>query len=74
MHHEDRIAAREPDTTWCGDITCVPVGWTWLYLASAIDICSRRGVGWSFTDHMWASLVSDALGMVLSPVADASTA
>lgn len=35
------------DTRWCGDITYIPVGSSWLYLAAVIDICSPRVVGWS---------------------------
>ncbi len=46
------------DTRWCGDITYIAVGTTWLYLATVIDICSRRVVGWSIADHMRTSLVT----------------
>ncbi|GHJ98109.1 hypothetical protein SNE510_76280 [Streptomyces sp. NE5-10] len=49
------------NTRWCGDITYVVVGTTWLYLAPVIDICSRRVVGWSIADHMRTSLVTDAI-------------
>lgn len=49
------------DTRWCGDITYIPVGASWLYLATVIGICSRRVVGWSIADHMRADLVVDAL-------------
>jgi len=54
------------NTKWCGDITCIPVGSTWLYLATVIDICSRRVVGWSIADHMRASLVTDAIEMAVA--------
>ncbi|MFD6045935.1 IS3 family transposase [Streptomyces koyangensis] len=54
------------NTKWCGDITYIPVGSTWLYLATVIDICSRRVVGWSIADHMRASLVTDAIEMAVS--------
>lgn len=54
------------NTKWCGDITYVPVGSTWLYLATVIDICSRRVVGWSIADHMRASLVTDAIEMAVA--------
>ncbi|GGY11909.1 hypothetical protein GCM10010510_67290 [Streptomyces anandii JCM 4720] len=53
------------NTKWCGDMTYVAVGSTWLYLATVIDICSRRGVGWSITDHMRTSLVTDAIEMAV---------
>ncbi|GAB1331881.1 hypothetical protein ACE1SV_62200 [Streptomyces sennicomposti] len=51
------------NTKWCGDITYIPVGSTWLYPATVIDICSRRVVGWSIADHMRGSLVTDAIEM-----------
>ncbi|MFD8396773.1 IS3 family transposase [Streptomyces sp. NPDC059680] len=42
----DFFAARL-DEKWCGDITYVQVGSSWLYLACVIDICSRRVLGYS---------------------------
>ncbi|GAA0270941.1 hypothetical protein GCM10010302_05620 [Streptomyces polychromogenes] len=35
------------DTRWCGDITYIPTGQGWLYLATVIDIASRRVIGWA---------------------------
>ncbi|MFJ2136689.1 IS3 family transposase [Streptomyces sp. NPDC087845] len=49
------------DEKWCGDITYVQVGPTWLYLACVVDIRSRRVLGWSMAPHMRAELVIDAL-------------
>lgn len=49
------------DEKWCGDITYVQVGATWLYLACVIDIRSRRVIGYSMAPHMRAELVIDAL-------------
>ena len=37
----------------------------WLYLATVIDLASRRVVGWAMADHMRASLVCDALQMAI---------
>lgn len=51
---------------WCGDITYVAVGSAWLYLATVIDICSRRVIGWSIADHMRTSLVTDAIEMAVA--------
>ena len=50
------------DTTWAGDITYVRTWEGWAYLATVIDLASRRVVGWAIADHMEASLVGDALG------------
>ncbi|MFF4229691.1 IS3 family transposase [Streptomyces sp. NPDC001820] len=40
------------DARWCGDITYIPTGEGWLYLATVIDIASRRVIGWATADHM----------------------
>ncbi|WP_030277812.1 IS3 family transposase [Streptomyces sp. NRRL B-24484] len=49
------------DVRWCGDITYIPTGEGWLYLATVIDIASRRVVGWATADHLRTELVADAL-------------
>ncbi|WP_170991215.1 IS3 family transposase [Herbidospora galbida] len=49
------------DTRWCGDITYVKTDEGWLYLATVIDIASRRVVGWATADHLRTELVTDAL-------------
>ncbi|MEU3189040.1 IS3 family transposase [Streptomyces sp. NPDC006923] len=49
------------DARWCGDITYIPTGEGWLYLATVIDIASRRVVGWATADHMRTDLVANAL-------------
>jgi putative transposase len=46
---------------WCGDITYVPTWQGWLYLATVIDIASRRVVGFAMADHLRTELVADAL-------------
>ena len=57
---------REVDTAWCGDITYVRTWEGWLYLATVIDLESRRVVGFAMADHMRASLVCDALEMAIT--------
>jgi Integrase core domain len=49
----------------CGspDITYVPTWSGSLYLATVLDVFSRRIVGWSMADHLRADLVIDALDM-----------
>lgn len=54
------------DTTWAGDITYVRTWEGWAYLASVMDLASRRIVGWAIADHMEASLVCDAMRMALA--------
>ncbi|MFB9681984.1 IS3 family transposase [Streptosporangium vulgare] len=49
------------DTRWCGDITYVPTEEGRLYLATVIDIASRRVVGWATAGHLRTDLVAEAL-------------
>jgi transposase InsO family protein len=49
------------DLLWVGDATYIPTGEGWLYLATVIDACSRRLLGWSMTDHLRTELCLDAL-------------
>jgi transposase InsO family protein len=56
----------ELDRTWVGDITYVRTWEGWLYLASVIDLASRRVVGWAMADHMRAELACDALSMAIA--------
>ncbi|GAA2602824.1 hypothetical protein GCM10010435_97360 [Winogradskya consettensis] len=47
---------------YVGDITYLPVGERgFLYLATVIDLHSRRLAGWAIADHMRTELVTDAL-------------
>lgn len=58
-----RFAPGRPDVAWVGDITYIPTGEGWLYLASVLDLGSRRLLGYSMADHMRTELVADALTM-----------
>ena len=58
-------AALALNRAWCGDITYVRTWEGWLYLASVIDLASRRVVGWAMADHMRSTLVADALRMAV---------
>jgi transposase InsO family protein len=53
----------ELDRRWCGDITYIRTWEGWAYLATVIDLASRRVVGWALADHMRTELVADALRM-----------
>ena len=59
------FTVKEPDTVYVGDITYLPTGEGWLYLAVVLDLCSRAVVGWSMADHMRAELVNQALSMAI---------
>jgi len=55
------VNAAAVNTRWCGDITYVPTWEGWLYLATVIDIASRRVVGFALAEHLRTELVADAL-------------
>ena len=56
------FTAQAPNTRYVGDITYLPVGDRgFLYLATVLDLASRRLAGWAIADHMRADLVIDAL-------------
>ena len=57
--------ASAPDMKYVGDITYISTGEGWLYLATVIDLYSRKIVGWSMDDTMKVSLVNDALNMAI---------
>ena len=57
----DLASPEAVNTRWCGDITYVHTWEGWLYLATVIDLASRRVVGWATADHLRTDLVADAL-------------
>lgn len=54
-----------PDQAWVGDITYVRTGEGWLYLATLLDLHSRRVVGWAMSETIDRHLVLDALKMAV---------
>lgn len=60
-----QFAAELPNQKWVADITYIPTGEGWLYLAGVLDLCSRKVVGWSMADHMESALVREALAMAI---------
>ncbi len=68
--HDDPVApnrlnreftAEKPNQKWVGDITYIWTSEGWLYLATVIDLFSRRVVGWSMHHRMTKELVNQAL-------------
>lgn len=54
-----------PNESWVADITSIPSGEGWLYLAAVEDLYARRVVGWSMADHLESRLVVDALALAV---------
>jgi putative transposase len=59
------FTATRPNEKWCGDISYVWTDEGWLYLATVIDLYSRKVIGWSLSSTMTKQLVCDALMMAL---------
>jgi putative transposase len=51
--------------TWVADITYIPTGESWLYLAVLLDLASRRVVGWALSTRLTQELTLSALRMAL---------
>ena len=60
-----QFEVNQPNQAYVGDITYIPTGEGWLYLAVVIDLYSRQVVGWSMAERMKAKLVNDALIMAI---------
>ncbi|WP_416069996.1 IS3 family transposase [Streptomyces sp. ME01-18a] len=61
------FTAQRPNTKYVGDITYLPIdGGKFNYLATVIDLASRRLAGWAMADHMRADLVTDTLAAAIS--------
>lgn len=54
-----------PNRVWAADLTYVPTGEGWLYLAVILDLASRRVVGWSLGSRLDQELALSALRMAL---------
>jgi putative transposase len=62
---DQNFVADRPDQVWLADITYIPTGEGWLYLAVILDLFTRKVVGWAMRDHMRAELTIAALIMAI---------
>jgi len=54
-----------PNAVWVSDITYIATDEGWLYLATTLDLFSRKVVGWAMEPHMKTDLVHAALTMAI---------
>lgn len=63
----DRCFRRDrANEVWVGDITFIATGEGWLYLATEMDLYSRKIVGWAMGDRLTTELVASALSMAVT--------
>ena len=55
-----------PNRAWVSDITYIPTGEGWLYLAGHKDLCTREIVGYAMSSRMTKNLVSQSLFRAVS--------
>jgi transposase InsO family protein len=60
------FTAERPNEKWVSDITYIPTGEGWLYLAGVMDLHSRKIVGWAMDKRMTSDLVCDAFKMAVA--------
>ncbi len=58
--------ASKPNVKWTSDITYIWVKNKWMYLATVMDLYSRKIVGWSLSLTMTEDLVIDALSVAFA--------
>lgn len=61
-----QIVPTGPEQVWVADITYLPTGQGWLYLAAVLDLYSRKIVGWALSPRLDTELVLQALAMALT--------
>ena len=59
------FTADKPGKKLCGDITCVRTWTGFVYLATVLDCCTKKVVGYAMADHMHTSLVCQAIDMAV---------
>ena len=62
---ERHFKVSEPNRAWVGDITYIPTGEGWLYLAIVKDLCLKKVVGYAMGNRIDTQLTIDALHMAV---------
>lgn len=59
------FSTQRPNQKWVTDITYVWVDRQWLYLATVMDLYSRKFIGWSLERSMTEELITQAMQMAI---------
>jgi putative transposase len=63
------FTAAVPGAKMVGDITYIPTWEGWLYLATVIDCCTKKVIGYAMDDHYRTPLISAAIDRAAANVA-----
>ena len=57
------FTADRPGMKWVGDITCIRTWEGLVYLATVLDCCTKKVVGYAMADNMRTDLICEAIDM-----------
>ena len=57
------FTANRPGMKWVGDITCIRTWEGLVYLATVLDCCTKKVVGYAMADNMRTDLICEAIDM-----------
>ena len=60
------VQAAAPGQVWLADLTYIPTGEGWLYLAGVLDMHTRKLVGWAMRDTLHTQIALEALTMAIA--------
>ena len=64
-HLNREFKPAKPNQAWVGDITYIPTSGGFIYLATVMDLFSRRVVGWSISNRITRALVIQAFRLAV---------
>ena len=67
-HLQQCFIASSPNESWVSDITYIRTHEGWLYLATVIDLFSRKVIGWATAHRQTTDLILQALKSTISRV------
>lgn len=67
---KQNFSAQQPNQKWVSDVTFIPTREGWLYLATVMDLFSRKIIGWSMGSSNSTALISQALLMTIAQRGD----
>jgi len=59
------FVADRPGQVWLADLTYIPTGEGWLYLAAVLDLHTRKIIGWSMRETLHTEIALEALTMAI---------